>query len=66
LVFLKSTKALKKVGLSWGTYSRGLELFTFFGISIGMTRRIINFWAKITFYFLEYVSKYTFYLPFAF
>jgi hypothetical protein len=37
-------------------YSRGLQFYTFFGISIGITRRLIDIGKKITFYFLKMYS----------
>ncbi len=40
-------------------YSRGLQFYTFFGISIGITRRMIDIGKKIAFYFLQNVWKYT-------
>ncbi len=40
-------------GLS--VYRRGLQFYTFFGISIGITRRLIDIGKKITFYFLQNV-----------
>ncbi len=36
-------------------YHRGLQFYTFFGISIGITRRMIDIGKKITFYFLQNV-----------
>jgi hypothetical protein len=36
----------------WG---RGLQFYTFSGISIGITRRMIDIGKKITFYFLQNV-----------
>jgi hypothetical protein len=36
-------------------YIRGLQFYTFFGISIGIKRRIIDNGKKITFYFLQNV-----------
>ncbi len=36
-------------------YIRGLQFYTFFGISIGITRRLIDIAKKITFYFLQNV-----------
>jgi hypothetical protein len=38
-----------------GGYTRGLQFYTFFGISIGITRRMIAIGKKITFYFLQNV-----------
>jgi hypothetical protein len=35
--------------------NRGLQFYTFFGISIGITRRMIDIGKKITFYFLQNV-----------
>jgi hypothetical protein len=35
--------------------SRGLQFYTFFGISIGITRRMTDIGQKITFYFLQNV-----------
>ncbi len=35
--------------------NRGLQFYTFFGISIGITRRMIDIGKKITFYFLKNV-----------
>jgi hypothetical protein len=34
---------------------RGLQFYTFFGISIGIKRRLIDIAKKITFYFLQNV-----------
>jgi hypothetical protein len=36
-------------------YIRGLQFYTFFGISIGITGRMIDIGKKITFYFLQNV-----------
>jgi hypothetical protein len=36
-------------------YSRGLQFYTFFEISIGIKRRIVDIGKKITFYFLQNV-----------
>jgi hypothetical protein len=33
--------------------TRGLQFYTFFGISIGITRRMIDIGKKITFYFCK-------------
>jgi hypothetical protein len=38
-----------------GVYIRGLQFYTFFGISTGITRRMIDIGKKITFYFLQNV-----------
>ncbi len=46
--------------------NRGLQFYTFFGISIGIKRRLINIAKKITFYFLENVWKCTVFFAFAF
>jgi hypothetical protein len=43
--------------LCWSLYSRGLQFYTFFGISIGIKRRMIDIGKKITFYFLQNVWK---------
>ncbi len=40
-------------------HGRGLQFYTFFGISIGITRRMIDIGKKITFYFLQNVWKCT-------
>ncbi len=40
-------------------YSRGLQFYTFFGISIGIKRRLIDIAKKITFSFLQNVWKCT-------
>ncbi len=45
---------------------RGLQFYTFFGISIGITRRMIDIGKKITFYFLQNVWKCTVFFAFAF
>jgi hypothetical protein len=44
-------------------YSRGLQFYTFFGISIGIKWRMIDDGKKITFYFLQngYKKKPEFY-----
>jgi hypothetical protein len=39
----------------WALGSRGLQFYTFFGISIGIKRRLIDIAKKITFYFLQNV-----------
>jgi hypothetical protein len=36
-------------------WSRGLQFYTFFGISIGITWRMVDIGKKITFYFLQNV-----------
>jgi hypothetical protein len=36
-----------------GVDNRGLQFYTFFGISIGIKRRLIDIAKKITFYFLQ-------------
>ncbi len=43
----------------WGRdmYTRGLQFYTFFGISTGITWRMIDIGKKITFYFLQNVWK---------
>jgi hypothetical protein len=38
-----------------GRQGRGLQFSTFFGISTGITRRMIDIGKKITFYFLQNV-----------
>ncbi len=38
-----------------GYARRGLQFYTFFGISIGITRRLIDIGEKITFFFLQNV-----------
>jgi hypothetical protein len=48
------------------TYIRGLQFYTFFGISIGIKRRIIDNSKKITFYFFKNVGKCTVFFAFAF
>ncbi len=45
---------------------RGLQFYTFFGISIGIIRRMIDNSKKITFYFLQNVWKCTVFFAFAF
>ncbi len=47
-------------------YIRGLQFYTFFGISIGITRRLIDIGKKITFYFLQNVWKCTVFFAFGF
>jgi hypothetical protein len=47
-------------------YSRGLQFYTFFGISTGITRRMIDIGKKITFYFLQNVLKWIVFFAFAF
>jgi hypothetical protein len=47
-------------------YLRGLQFYTFFGISIGITRRMIDIGKKITFYFLQNVWKCIVFFAFAF
>ncbi len=46
--------------------SRGLQFYTFFGISIGIKRRMIAIGQKVTFYFLQNVWKCTVFFAFAF
>ncbi len=46
--------------------TRGLQFYTFFGISIGIKRRLIDNGKKITFYFLQNVLKCTDFFAFAF
>ncbi len=46
--------------------ARGLQFYTFFGISIGIKRRLIDIAKKITFYFLQNVWKCTVFFAFAF
>ncbi len=46
--------------------TRGLQFYTFFGISIGIKRRLIDIAKKITFYFLQNVSKCTVFFAFTF
>jgi hypothetical protein len=45
-------------------YSRGLQFYTFFGISIGIG--LIDIGKKIAFYFLQNVRKCTVFFAFAF
>ena len=47
------------MALDTGLYNRGLQFYTFFGISIGITQRMIDIGKKITFYFLQNVRKCT-------
>ncbi len=47
-------------------YTRGLQFYTVFGISIGITQRMIDIGKKITFYFLQNVRKCTVFFAFAF
>ncbi len=47
-------------------HTRGLQFYTFFGISIGIKRRLIDIAKKITFYFLQNVWKCTVFFAFAF
>ncbi len=46
--------------------SRGLQFYTFFGISIGIKQRLIDIAKKITFYFLQNVLKCIVFFAFAF
>jgi hypothetical protein len=42
-------------GCMQGMDIRGLQFYTFFGISTGITRRMIDIGKKVTFYFLQNV-----------
>ncbi len=61
-----STMWLVPTHTSYYIYSRGLQFYTFFGISIGIKRRLIDIAKKITFYFLQNVWKCTVFFAYAF
>jgi hypothetical protein len=58
--FLKILEGFRAMGnfmenSGQGSGMWGLQFYTFFGISIGITRRLIDIGKKITFYFLQNV-----------